>query len=108
MNIHDKFNSTNFNKTFPLLHKFDSFKIVDGNITFFKEENCCVCNCSLEGVNPISFIHFNKPYTYSVVDDVLSSKHIKQFKFSKPLGELEPIEKTGEYGCYDCKSKIDN
>ena len=37
MNIHDKFNSTNFDKTFSLLNKFDSFKIVDGNITFFKK-----------------------------------------------------------------------
>ena len=108
MNIHDKFNSTNFDKTFSLLNKFDSFKIVDGNITFFKKENCCICNCSLEGVNPITFIYSNKPYTFFTVDDLLTSKCIKQFKYSKTLEQIEPIEKTGQYGCYDCKSKIDN
>ena len=105
-NIHEEFNSTILAQAFPLLSGFDSYKIVDGNIVFFKKENCDICKCNLEGANPITFVHTKKPYTFWSVDDVLSANHLRRWTYCETVGELEPIEETGGYGCYDCKTKI--
>ena len=110
MNIYDTFNKKTFEKTFPLLNNFDSYKIVNGNICFFKNEPCDECNTNTEGPNPIYFIMHNsfEPYTLKDVTEVLTPSHSNvKFQHRETDGELEPIEETGGYGCYDCKIKID-
>jgi len=109
MNIYDTFNKETFENCFTVLNNFDSYKIVDGNICFFKNECCDICNVSTEGANPIYFISSkNNAYTLSDVDDVIVPNHTSvNFKHRETHGELEPIETTGGYGCYDCATKID-
>ena len=108
MNIHDTFNKETFENCFAILNNFDSYKIVDGNICFFKNEPCDECNTNTEGANPINFIKSNEPYTLEDVADVLTPGHsYVKFQHRETEGELEPIEETGGYGCYDCKTKID-
>ena len=108
MNIYDTFNKETFEKCFVILNNFDSYKIVDGNICFFKNEPCDICKANTEGANPINFIKSNEPYNLEDVAEVLTPSHsYVKFQHRKTEGELEPIETTGGYGCYDCKTKID-
>ena len=75
MNIQEKFNKETFEECFVMLNNFDSYKIVDGNIRFFKNESCDVCQANTEGANPINFISSNEPYTLEDVADVLTPSH---------------------------------
>ena len=112
MNILERFNKENFENCFNLLFEnYDSYKIVDGNISFFKNEPCDVCQANTEGANAIHFAWngvVDNPYTLGDVDDVIIPNHTYvNFKHIETHGELEPIETTGGYGCNDCKTKID-
>ena len=112
MNILERFNKENFENCFSLLFENDdSYKIVDGNICFFKNEICNVCKANTEGANAIHFVWkgvVDNPYTLGDVDNVIIPNHTYvNFKHIETHGELEPIETTGGYGCNDCKTKID-
>ena len=76
MNILERFNKENFENCFSLLFEdFDSYKIVDGNICFFKNEPCDICQANTEGANAIHFAWdgvVDNPYTLGDVDDVKS------------------------------------
>jgi len=112
MNILERFNKENFENCFNLLFEnYDSYKIVDGNISFFKNEPCDVCQANTEGANGINFVWdgvVDNPYTLGDVDDVIIPNHTYvNFKHIETHGELQPME-DGSYvcnGCFEQKEK---
>ena len=111
------------------LKGLDSYRInKEGDIVFFSTYNCDNCNKLLGGPNPIDFNHVDKPYTQKYVEKIFDeikwknvnpniSKQFENFYFIRHMHThrpnvyeetLEPFETTGGYGCYDCKSKLDN
>ena len=109
MNILEIFNKENFENCFSLLFENDdSYKIVDGNICFFKNELCDVCQANTEGANAIHFVWkgvVDNPYTLGDVDDVIIPNHTNvNFKHRETHGELQPME-DGSCVCNDCFEK---
>ena len=125
--ILNKFTPETFTKLWGIgwFQDLDSFRINEkGNIVFFSTYNCDNCNKLLGGPNPLIFSYNDKPYTlenvYEVFDELYlwinspnlrnhykaRKKHIHRPNVYEET--LEPFETTGGYGCYDCKSKLDN
>ena len=113
MNIHNRLNVGTFKGLYPLLKDFDSFKIVRGNVVFFKNEPCDECKANCEGANPVLFVTKEEPYEVSEVLDIITGAFAEgnshRYTHRETVSELEPNEETGGYSCWDCAfGKIEN
>ena len=125
--ILDEFTAETFTKLWDVgwVQDSDSYRINEkGDIVFFSTYKCDHCNKLLGGPNPLIFLRDDKPYTlenvYEVFEELnwwINSPNLRNyyFKMHKHTHRpnvyeetLEPFEITGGYGCYDCKSKLDN
>jgi hypothetical protein len=112
MNIHNRLNVDTFRGTYPLLKDFDSFKIVRGNVVFFKNEPCDECKANCEGANPVLFVTKEEPYEVKEVLDIITEAfaigNSHRYTHRETVSVLEPNEETGGYSCWDCAEKSRN
>ena len=96
MNILEIFNKENFENCFSLLFENDdSYKIVDGNICFFKNELCDVCQANTEGANAIHFVWkgvVDNPYTLEDGSYVCNDCFEQKEKEEKDLLDFETLK----------------